>query len=256
MCRTVEITCRVKDLKEILEKLQTTKKFQEEAAFTLSLDIEDTKENYQYLCVGGKVLDWRFMDQKLQQEKKEEKQTEGEKDVCNNSSQQCQGKCNGFPKVGGQGSRMIPMPIEEAVSLASEELEEKKILKTLENDTQVGVWSYDDYSNLIVSVWINLRVNPQYKFSNLFFKDICIPYILSRRNEKDNTIPTISLFIRSYYDGIKEIEKIEGEVNVLKDIVKKLKTGWEQLKEIEKFTDVIGFLFGPSAEVKSYLGLV
>ena len=255
MCRTVEITCRVKDLKEILEKLQTTQKFQEEAAFTLSLDIEDTKENYQYLCAGGKVLDWKFMDQQEQQQgKKEENQTEEGKDICSNNPTQCQGKCsNGFPKVGGPGSKMTPM--EEAVSLASGELEEEMILKTLKDDKQVGVWSYDDYSNLIVAVWINLRVNPLYKFSNLFFKEICLPYVLTRRGEKDNTIPTISLFIQSYYNGIKEVEKIEGGVDILKDILVKLRTRWEQLKEIEKFTDVIGFLFGPSPEVKSYLGL-
>ena len=245
MCRTVEITCRVKDLKEILEKLQTTKKFQEEAAFTLSLDIEDTKENYQYLCAGGKVLDWRFMDQE------KEKPTKEEDDVCSNHSQ-CQGKCgNGFSRVGGPGSRNPMTPMEEAISLASGELEEGKVLKTLKDDPKVGAWSYDDYSNLIVSVWINLRVNPQYKFSNLFFREVCIPYVINRRSEKDNTIPPISLFIKSYYDGIKEIDG-----GILKDILGKLRTGWEQLKEIEKFTDVISFLFGPSPEVKSYLGLL
>ena len=235
MYRTVELTCKASDLAEVLSKLKSTEKFKENAAFTLQVDIEDEKENYEYLCKSGKVLNWDFV--KTQEE---ENKRECDKSSCLDQS------CQHSKKFGGD-RRSINIPykdqsIEEAVSVVSGELEEGRVYKILQESLGEDITT-TDLSNILVSVWTTIGKNSQasnIKFSSLFFKEIVIPYVLSRREDPDNTIIGMTVFIETFYNATK----VEKDV-MLKDFIKRIRLCWDNIKELDNFPGISGILFAP-----------
>lgn len=72
MHRTVTLTVKSKDLGKVLSSLEMSKDFEENTTLTLSIDIEDTKKNYQVLCGSPEVLEWDFIEEdKSEDEMKE-----------------------------------------------------------------------------------------------------------------------------------------------------------------------------------------
>lgn len=72
MHRTVTLTVKSKDLGKVLSSLEMSKDFEENTTLTLSIDIEDTKKNYQVLCGSPEVLEWDFIEEdKTEDEMKE-----------------------------------------------------------------------------------------------------------------------------------------------------------------------------------------
>ena len=227
MYRTVELTCKAEDLSEVLKNLRTTEQFKKEAVFTLQVDIEDEKENYEYLCKSDKIMDWKII-----------------KNPYSAPSTKCNGCSTGEEKKKEQQNPKTPM--EEAVSMASGELEEARTTRMLSDVVE----TIGDISNIIVSTWINLS-SPQHrhlKFSTLFFKELVVPYVVERKEDPDNTNVSIDLFIKTYYKDIPTLD-------ILKDIVKKIREKWENIKKLDSFPKIVGLLFGPGEDIKKILGL-
>lgn len=59
----IKLTIKAKDLLEVLSNLSLSKDFCDSAAFTLNVEIENTKNNYKYLSTSEKILDWDFIEE-------------------------------------------------------------------------------------------------------------------------------------------------------------------------------------------------
>lgn len=222
MYRTVELTCKAKDLVEVLSSLKLTEKFKNNSAFTLQVDIEDVKENYESLCKSDKILDWKL--------------------ISNNSNSpqlSCGNDC--CSKGDEEKPQYFTETPEEAINFVASELEEGRVLKILKES--LNPLEISDISNILVSVWSNLRTNSssKLKFSSLFFKEIVVPYVLKRRDDIDNTIGGMNIFIDAYYNGA-DIDE------VLIDVIKKVRANWEHIGYISTFPMIGGLLFGPNKE--------
>lgn len=229
MYRTVELTCKAKDLSEVLSKLKSTEQFKENAAFTLQVEIEDVKENYEYLCKSDKILGWDFTSNNREEQP-------GPNPASHTKS------CGCGCKAGGKKEN----PVEEAINVVSGELEERRSVKTIRE--ALGSIDFVDISNILVSTWINLRKNLGLKFSSLFFREVVVPYIKERRKDPDNTLIGVTLFIKTFYENAPCDD-------VLKHFLENLRKNWERVKTIETLPALVGELFGPSEEVKKFLGL-
>lgn len=234
MYRTVELTCRTTDLAEVLGKLKTTEKFKKDAAFTLQVDIEDCKENYETLCKLEKILDWKLLGEAKHLNKNEDvKKSKLDEEGCGECS-----KCEGGEKM-------------------NLEVEKARVISILK-DSLPNAITTTDISNLLVSVWANIKNEKSKldkgcetgikKFSSLFFKNYVVPYILERRKDPDNTLWAMTLFIETFYEKLPTVD-------ILSDIIDRICKYWDTIAEMDNFQSIAGVLFGPSEEVRKVLGL-
>lgn len=217
MCRTVTLTVKSKDLEKVLGSLKLNKEFAENTTLTLTVDIEDTKENYQTLCKSQEILDWDFTSQE-----KEEEETSKPSSIVNN--------------------------IEEAIKSVKESIfdktklieEDDKILRNHTKDIiQNYIKTYDDFIEFILLSW---RLSSKFNIYSLdLVKDYIIPGII--RNQTDisevkSLDRKIIQLITSYYSGVRVEEALD-------DVIQKVQDSWETLGSIPNVESLVLLLFGP-----------
>ena len=227
MHRTVTLTVKSKDLGKVLSSLEMSKDFEENTTLTLSIDIEDTKKNYQVLCGSPEVLEWDFI---------EEDKTEYEmKEPVNPVTD-----------------------IEEAIKTVKESLNKEKSLwpdniysvavntgKTL-GYLEEYIKTYDDIIEFILISWRLSKKFPKYSVD--FVQEYILPAIIQNQtdiSEVSSLDRKIPLLITSYYSGVKTTKE------VLKDVIRKVQESWEIMKETEDVVSLVTLLFGGKKIVMS-----
>lgn len=220
MHRTVTLTVKSKDLGKVLSSLEMSKDFEENTTLTLSIDIEDTKKNYQILCGSPEVLEWDFI---------EEDKTEDEmKEPVN-------------PVID----------IEEAIKTVKESLNKEESLwpdniysvaintgKTL-GYLEGYVKTYEDIIEFILISWRLSKKFPKYSVD--LVQEYILPAIIQNQtdiSEVSSLDRKIPLLITSYYSGVKTTKE------VLKDVIRKVQESWEIIKETEDVVSLVTLLFG------------
>lgn len=227
MHRTVTLTVKSKDLGKVLSSLEMSKDFEENTTLTLSIDIEDTKKNYQVLCGSPEVLEWDF----IEEDKTEDEMKESVNPVTD---------------------------IEEAIKTVKESLNKEESFwsdniysvavntgKTL-GYLEGYVKTYDDIIEFILMSWRLSKKFPKYSVD--FVQEYILPAIIQNQTDisevssLDRKIPHL---IASYYFGVKTTKE------VLKDVIRKVQESWEIMKETEDVVSLVTLLFGGKKIVMS-----
>lgn len=225
MHRTVTLTVKSKDLGKVLSSLEMSKDFEENTTLTLSIDIEDTKKNYQVLCGSPEVLEWDF----IEEDKSEDEMKESVNPVTD---------------------------IEEAIKTVKERVLIRKrpdniysvavnTGKTLEY-LEEYIKTYDDIIEFILISWRLSKKFPKYSVD--FVQEYILPAIIQNQTDisevssLDRKIPHL---IASYYSGVKTTKE------VLKDVIRKVQESWEIMKETEDVVSLVTLLFGGKKIVMS-----
>lgn len=227
MHRTVTLTVKSKDLGKVLSSLEMSKDFEENTTLTLSIDIEDTKKNYQVLCGSLEVLEWDF----IEEDKSEDEMKESVNPVTD---------------------------IEEAIKTVKESLNKEKSLwpdniysvavntgKTL-GYLEEYIKTYDDIIEFILISWRLSKKFPKYSVD--FVQEYILPAIIQNQtdiSEVSSLDRKIPLLITSYYSGVKTTKE------VLKDVIRKVQESWEIMKETEDVVSLVTLLFGGKKIVMS-----
>jgi hypothetical protein len=227
MHRTVTLTVKSKDLGKVLSSLEMSKDFEENTTLTLSIDIEDTKKNYQVLCGSPEVLEWDF----IEEDKSEDEMKESVNPVTD---------------------------IEEAIKTVKESLNKEKSLwpdniysvavntgKTL-GYLEEYIKTYDDIIEFILISWRLSKKFPKYSVD--FVQEYILPAIIQNQtdiSEVSSLDRKIPLLITSYYSGVKTTKE------VLKDVIRKVQESWEIMKETEDVVSLVTLLFGGKKIVMS-----
>lgn len=227
MHRTVTLTVKSKDLGKVLSSLEMSKDFKENTTLTLSIDIEDTKKNYQVLCGSPEVLEWDF----IEEDKTEDEMKESVNPVTD---------------------------IEEAIKTVKESLNKEKSLwpdniysvavntgKTL-GYLEEYIKTYDDIIEFILISWRLSKKFPKYSVD--FVQEYILPAIIQNQtdiSEVSSLDRKIPLLITSYYSGVKTTKE------VLKDVIRKVQESWEIMKETEDVVSLVTLLFGGKKIVMS-----
>lgn len=219
MCRTVTLTVKSKDLEKVLGSLKLNKEFAENTTLTLTVDIEDTKENYKILCKSQEILDWDFTSYL---EEKEEENSSKPSSIVNN--------------------------IEEAIKSVRESIFDKTKLikednKILRNHTKDIIQNYiKTYDDIIEFILLSWRLSSKFNVYSLdLVKDYIIPGIIQNQtdiSEVKSLDRKIIQLITSYYSGVRTEE-------VLNDVIQKIQDSWETLGSIPNVESLILLLFGP-----------
>lgn len=220
MHRTVTLTVKSKDLGKVLSSLEMSKDFEENTTLTLSIDIEDTKKNYQVLCGSPEVLEWDF----IEEDKTEDEMKESVNPVTD---------------------------IEEAIKTVKESLNKEESFwsdniysvavntgKTL-GYLEGYVKTYDDIIEFILMSWRLSKKFPKYSVD--FVQEYILPAIIQNQtdiSEVSSLDRKIPLLIASYYSGVKTTKE------VLKDVIRKVQESWEIMKETEDVVSLVTLLFG------------
>lgn len=220
MHRTVTLTVKSKDLGKVLSSLEMSKDFEENTTLTLSIDIEDTKKNYQVLCGSPEVLEWDF----IEEDKTEDEMKESVNPVTD---------------------------IEEAIKTVKESLNKEESFwsdniysvavntgKTL-GYLEGYVKTYDDIIEFILISWRLSKKFPKYSVD--FVQEYILPAIIQNQtdiSEVSSLDRKIPLLITSYYSGVKTTKE------VLKDVIRKVQESWEIMKETEDVVSLVTLLFG------------
>lgn len=220
MHRTVTLTVKSKDLGKVLSSLEMSKDFEENTTLTLSIDIEDTKKNYQVLCGSPEVLEWDF----IEEDKTEDEMKESVNPVTD---------------------------IEEAIKTVKESLNKEESFwsdniysvavntgKTL-GYLEGYVKTYDDIIEFILMSWRLSKKFPKYSVD--FVQEYILPAIIQNQtdiSEVSSLDRKIPLLITSYYSGVKTTKE------VLKDVIRKVQESWEIMKETEDVVSLVTLLFG------------
>lgn len=220
MHRTVTLTVKSKDLGKVLSSLEMSKDFEENTTLTLSIDIEDTKKNYQVLCGSPEVLEWDF----IEEDKSEDEMKESVNPVTD---------------------------IEEAIKTVKESLNKEESFwsdniysvavntgKTL-GYLEGYVKTYDDIIEFILMSWRLSKKFPKYSVD--FVQEYILPAIIQNQtdiSEVSSLDRKIPLLITSYYSGVKTTKE------VLKDVIRKVQESWEIMKETEDVVSLVTLLFG------------
>lgn len=227
MHRTVTLTVKSKDLGKVLSSLEMSKDFEENTTLTLSIDIEDTKKNYQVLCGSPEVLEWDF----IEEGKTEDEMKESVNPVTD---------------------------IEEAIKTVKESLNKEESFwsdniysvavntgKTL-GYLEGYVKTYDDIIEFILMSWRLSKKFPKYSVD--FVQEYILPAIIQNQtdiSEVSSLDRKIPLLITSYYSGVKTTKE------VLKDVIRKVQESWEIMKETEDVVSLVTLLFGGKKIVMS-----
>lgn len=227
MHRTVTLTVKSKDLGKVLSSLEMSKDFEENTTLTLSIDIEDTKKNYQVLCGSPEVLEWDF----IEEDKSEDEMKESVNPVTD---------------------------IEEAIKTVKESLNKEESFwsdniysvavntgKTL-GYLEGYVKTYDDIIEFILISWRLSKKFPKYSVD--FVQEYILPAIIQNQtdiSEVSSLDRKIPLLITSYYSGVKTTKE------VLKDVIRKVQESWEIMKETEDVVSLVTLLFGGKKIVMS-----
>lgn len=227
MHRTVTLTVKSKDLGKVLSSLEMSKDFEENTTLTLSIDIEDTKKNYQVLCGSPKVLEWDF----IEEDKTEDEMKESVNPVTD---------------------------IEEAIKTVKESLNKEESFwsdniysvavntgKTL-GYLEEYIKTYDDIIEFILISWRLSKKFPKYSVD--FVQEYILPAIIQNQtdiSEVSSLDRKIPLLITSYYSGVKTTKE------VLKDVIRKVQESWEIMKETEDVVSLVTLLFGGKKIVMS-----
>lgn len=227
MHRTVTLTVKSKDLGKVLSSLEMSKDFEENTTLTLSIDIEDTKKNYQVLCGSPEVLEWDFVEE----DKTEDEMKESVNPVTD---------------------------IEEAIKTVKESLNKEESFwsdniysvavntgKTL-GYLEGYVKTYDDIIEFILMSWRLSKKFPKYSVD--FVQEYILPAIIQNQtdiSEVSSLDRKIPLLITSYYSGVKTTKE------VLKDVIRKVQESWEIMKETEDVVSLVTLLFGGKKIVMS-----
>lgn len=220
MHRTVTLTVKSKDLGKVLSSLEMSKDFEENTTLTLSIDIEDTKKNYQVLCGSPEVLEWDF----IEEDKSEDEMKESVNPVTD---------------------------IEEAIKTVKESLNKEESFWS-DNIYSVAVntgktlgyldgyvKTYDDIIEFILMSWRLSKKFPKYSVD--FVQEYILPAIIQNQtdiSEVSSLDRKIPLLITSYYSGVKTTKE------VLKDVIRKVQESWEIMKETEDVVSLVTLLFG------------
>ena len=220
MHRTVTLTVKSKDLGKVLSSLEMSKDFEENTTLTLSIDIEDTKKNYQVLCGSPEVLEWDF----IEEDKTEDEMKESVNPVTD---------------------------IEEAIKTVKESLNKEESFwsdniysvavntgKTL-GYLEEYIKTYDDIIEFILISWRLSKKFPKYSVD--FVQEYILPAIIQNQtdiSEVSSLDRKIPLLITSYYSGVKTTKE------VLKDVIRKVQESWEIMKETEDVVSLVTLLFG------------
>lgn len=227
MHRTVTLTVKSKDLGKVLSSLEMSKDFEENTTLTLSIDIEDTKKNYQVLCGSPEVLEWDF----IKEDKTEDEMKESVNPVTD---------------------------IEEAIKTVKESLNKEESFwsdniysvavntgKTL-GYLEEYIKTYDDIIEFILISWRLSKKFPKYSVD--FVQEYILPAIIQNQtdiSEVSSLDRKIPLLITSYYSGVKTTKE------VLKDVIRKVQESWEIMKETEDVVSLVTLLFGGKKIVMS-----
>lgn len=227
MHRTVTLTVKSKDLGKVLSSLEMSKDFEENTTLTLSIDIEDTKKNYQVLCGSPEVLEWDF----IEEDKSEDEMKESVNPVTD---------------------------IEEAIKTVKESLNKEESFwsdniysvavntgKTL-GYLEGYVKTYDDIIEFILMSWRLSKKFPKYSVD--FVQEYILPAIIQNQtdiSEVSSLDRKIPLLITSYYSGVKTTKE------VLKDVIRKVQESWEIMKETEDVVSLVTLLFSGKKIVMS-----
>lgn len=220
MHRTVTLTVKSKDLGKVLSSLEMSKDFEENTTLTLSIDIEDTKKNYQVLCGSPEVLEWDF----IEEDKSEDEMKESVNPVTD---------------------------IEEAIKTVKESLNKEKSLwpdniYSVAVNTGKTLWYLEEYiktyDDIIEFILISWRLSKKFpKYSVDFVQEYILPAIIQNQtdiSEVSSLDRKIPLLITSYYSGVKTTKE------VLKDVIRKVQESWEIMKETEDVVSLVTLLFG------------
>lgn len=236
MHRTVTLTVKSKDLGKVLSSLEMSKDFEENTTLTLSIDIEDTKKNYQVLCGSPEVLEWDFIEEDKSEDDEIVQET----------------------KDNYKKSVNPVTDIEEAIKTVKESLNKEKSLwpdniysvavntgKTL-GYLEEYIKTYDDIIEFILISWRLSKKFPKYSVD--FVQEYILPVIIQNQtdiSEVSSLDRKIPLLITSYYSGVKTTKE------VLKDVIRKVQESWEIMKETEDVVSLVTLLFGGKKIVMS-----
>lgn len=210
MKRTIKITTKTEDLVEVLSNLKLSEDFKKDATFTLELEIEDSKENYNYLAGSNKIVDWDFKDE---EEEIEEGKTETEIE-----------------------SPLLPPKEESCTVCCSCQKEEPEINKMIEEVKSLGLRDYSDLLNLIYQLWDSKRYNDFLMFDLGTIKEITPKFRLSRG--KIVFTDDQEFLASSNYLGL-----MLSDDSVILNIIIRIYNSWGVLGSLTKFNDVVEKIF-------------
>lgn len=229
MCRTVTLTVKSKDLKKVLESLEFSKEFEENTTLTLTVDIEDTKKNYQTLCNSNSVLYWDF--EKEDSKNKEEETSESENNKLKNAIDFVKKTVLNKPDT----------PVNKIEEKEEENTEEDIITKIRTNYIiKDHIVNYNDVIEFILISW---RLSKRFdSYSIDLLKNFIVPRIIQSKtdiSEVNNLDKRVIQLIKSYYSGV-DMDKI------IDDVTKKVRKSWTSLKTASNVNSLISLLFKPS----------
>lgn len=219
MCRTVTLTVKSKDLGKVLGSLEMSKEFVENTTLTLTIDIEDTKKNYQALCGMNEILEWDFVDNEIPTPPQQEKEN-----MVTDMEEVIKSVKESLEKKPEELIFPVPSP-----KLIREEA--KKLVKDY-------IRTYDDIIEFILLSWRLSKVFEE--FSIDLVGDHIIPGIIKNQtdiSEVSSLDRRIVFMITSYYAGVTTDKIVE-------DVIMKIQDSWEVLSDIANVESLVMLLFG------------
>lgn len=203
--RKITLRIKEKDLLEILQDLTELKgrrKFWNKEEIQITLDLEDKRETYEYLCKSKRILGWELGDSVLPDGPEP---VEPEEDVVEES----------------------PVIVEEPKK------PERKVDKLTDYASKFS--GHEDWNGLCLFIECSWRVakkSPGVIFGTPLFKSSLMQELEIVQN---NPVPSerilLEKVLESYYSGVDYIDAVE-------DTIGKIRVAWKTLNKHESLTSV------------------
>ena len=206
-----KITLRIneKDLLEVLQdltELKAKRKFWSRDEVQITLDLEDTRKTYEYLCKSKKILSWEVGDTILSDESEKILQTDYEQ--------------------------------KEVVEIKEPEPKKRKSEKF--TDYVANFTGTTDWSNLAIFIlcsWKVAKKSPGMIFGTPLFKSsVAQEYENVKSSGQGSELLILGKVLESYYYSVEYPDAVE-------DVVQKIRTSWKSLPSHESLTSVSIRLF-------------
>ena len=202
-----KITLRIneRDLIEVLQdltKLKAKRKFWRRDEVQLTLDLEDTRKTYEYLCNSRRILSWEVGDTILSDESEAD----------------------------------FPTNYEQEEKIEVKEPEPPKVERKLEKFTEyVSKFSgQENWSGLCLFIECSWRVakkSPGVIFGTPLFKSSLMQELEAVKDNASSERILLEKVLESYYLGVDYIDAVE-------DTIGKIRAAWKTLNKHESLTSV------------------
>ena len=210
-----KITLRIneKGLLEVLQdltKLKAKRKFWNRNEIQLTLDLEDIRDTYEYLCKSKRILDWGVGDSILTNELENTLQPDYREEEK--------------PEI----KEPDPEPKEKKRKV-------EKFTDFVSNFTGSSDWS--NLSMFILCSWKVAKKSPGIIFGTPLFKsNVLQEYESMKSSPTGSELLLLGKVLESYYYGVEYIDAVE-------DTVGKIRSSWKSLSTFESLTSVSIKLF-------------